>query len=662
MSILKLRTNLKSLKYTDFGGKNPYVIKDINDSSKWINQAQQENYPEIRRGEDKTRILAKLTDTPIFEQRLKSLLQAQNQKTSDGSRYLKKEEFVTAILANIINSVGWAGTGTYESVNFLQDITYLPTAAGTSENFANSELVQTSPNGQVSPKNTSELGLSRLPKPAGNEGVSLQLKARKRIDDVQRLTNFFKTGSGLAFVGNIGALKLLENQNREGNALQRLGRTALSTANVLASILAQTAVSGTGVHLSANYFSTYLKPVFSVTGFGGLSFGKERKGLILDNEIDLTQKKPKGVFTEDDEKKKFKLRSEKSASTLRNFTDNYFQEKGKDYKTSETSIIEVQRKGPITDGLAGREFIPVSDPRKGRPTYLNYKGQDIEDLIQGHAFSNDTQRIPKNIEESDKLEIRTKFSQSGSRGYIDTLNGLTFLSKPLPEQTSDLIDFNIQIYEPGNSTPFYMYFRAYLESLDDSYSGKWNSTNYIGRAESLYNYTGFDRTINFNFKAAASSKQEMKGMYDKLNYLAGSTAPSYSTTFMRGVFTKLTIGDYFRELPGFCNSVGLSWNTSYPWEIDYKIDQADKDLPSLPHILDVKVSYTPIHTKTPQFKDSFIGRQTPAAEISPLEQDNKPTPDLINSNSLQNTETSPLPFPVNNVIPRVNNLRNFGGL
>ena len=53
--------------------------------------------------------------------------------------------------------------------------------------------------------------------------------------------------------------------------------------------------------------------------------------------------------------------------------------------------------------------------------------------------------------------------------------------------------------------------------------------------EPLYNYQGFDRTINLSWTVAAQSKQELIPMYKKLNYLASVCAPDYSNTgYMRG--------------------------------------------------------------------------------------------------------------------------------
>ena len=84
-------------------------------------------------------------------------------------------------------------------------------------------------------------------------------------------------------------------------------------------------------------------------------------------------------------------------------------------------------------------------------------------------------------------------------------------------------------------------------------------------------------------------------MYRKLNLLAATTAPSYSEegNFMRGTLTRITVGDLLFRQNGFITGVDLSWNTSYPWEID--VDN-DKEVSKVPHLLDVSVKFTPIHT------------------------------------------------------------------
>ena len=68
---------------------------------------------------------------------------------------------------------------------------------------------------------------------------------------------------------------------------------------------------------------------------------------------------------------------------------------------------------------------------------------------------------------------------------------------------------------------------------------------------------------------------------------------------MRGVFSRLTIGDWMNEIPGFFTSVGLSWSVGYPWEIRYDKNGADRDINEYPHILDVSCTFQPVHNFAP---------------------------------------------------------------
>jgi len=138
-----------------------------------------------------------------------------------------------------------------------------------------------------------------------------------------------------------------------------------------------------------------------------------------------------------------------------------------------------------------------------------------------------------------------------------------------------------------------IYFLAFLDSLTDDFTGDWSGTKYIGRAEEFYTYQGFKRDISFSFKIAAFSKEELDPLYKKLNLLAATTAPTYTSEgeFMRGTLTSVTIGDYLKDQIGFISKVGLSWDQNYQWEIDL----FDEDLPKVPQVLDVSISFTPIH-------------------------------------------------------------------
>lgn len=205
------------------------------------------------------------------------------------------------------------------------------------------------------------------------------------------------------------------------------------------------------------------------------------------------------------------------------------------------------------------------------------------------------------------IQNRLKLGDQGNKNSlgVDEINKLESSTESLlGDQAVDIIPFEFNIFEPGNER--FLYFRAHLDSLNDNYNGNWNGTKYIGRAEQFYTYEGFERTINFSFKIAAFSKEELVPLYKKLNFLVGSTAPTYSSNgeFMKGTLVAITIGDYIGNLDGFISNISLAWQKEYPWEIDLE----ELTYPVVPHILDVSVNFTPIH------KFNVKSNITPGAE------------------------------------------------
>ena len=182
----------------------------------------------------------------------------------------------------------------------------------------------------------------------------------------------------------------------------------------------------------------------------------------------------------------------------------------------------------------------------------------------------------------------------------DAIQNLGIETSALGAAQEDLIPFEFNTFTPGNVGGKFLYFRALLDGFADNYSGDWAGTKYVGRGEELYTYNGFKRDISFDFKAAAFSKADMAPLYEKLNALVGSTAPTYGDgLFMQGTFTKITVGDYLKKVPGIIKSVGLTWDKGTPWEIEGDL--------RVPHMLSVSIAFTPIHNFVPQEGSRFIG-------------------------------------------------------
>jgi hypothetical protein len=119
----------------------------------------------------------------------------------------------------------------------------------------------------------------------------------------------------------------------------------------------------------------------------------------------------------------------------------------------------------------------------------------------------------------------------------------------------------------------------------------------LGRGENFRTYQGFDRTVNFSFKIFAQSRQELRPMYEKLNYLTSQVYPDYSqtTSAMRAPIIKLTIGDYLYRTPGVLESINITIEDDTSWEIaSLKNEKQSRAVGELPHYLNVAVSFKPI--------------------------------------------------------------------
>jgi len=250
------------------------------------------------------------------------------------------------------------------------------------------------------------------------------------------------------------------------------------------------------------------------------------------------------------------------------------------------------------DSLSGtdRNYIPISSEKFARP----------ED-----SYRENNHRIragnPGTITNDFGAKISDQRVDSFIYKTIDKINYLDIFNNgtvPL-ENTRDFIKFYFNIISPGKNVR--LAFRAFLDDYSDNYTGNWSEFNYAGRGEPFYTYNKFKRTVNFSFKVAAQTRHELKPIYRKLNYLISSTAPTYGENGrMRGTFVKATIGDLLRGngdgVPGFFSNIAISWQKNYPWEIamDNPEGGSDKIMYELPHVLDVKCSFTPIHDFIPQ--------------------------------------------------------------
>ena len=222
---------------------------------------------------------------------------------------------------------------------------------------------------------------------------------------------------------------------------------------------------------------------------------------------------------------------------------------------------------------------------------------------------------------------------------------------------NDLVKFRIAVISNENpNVKTFIHFRAFIDNFSDSYNANWNPVTYLGRGENFYTYSNYTRAISMGWTVAAQSKEELIPMYKKLNFLASSLTPDYTSKgYMAGNLVQLTIGGYLYETVGIINSITYDIPEESPWEISINGEgESDDSVKELSHIIRVtNFSFTPIQDFIPSVQP--VGNQDGLSRYISLANgegsNNTNYKDQVEELTFTGTEKTEKPKPKGNRIP-----------
>lgn len=174
-------------------------------------------------------------------------------------------------------------------------------------------------------------------------------------------------------------------------------------------------------------------------------------------------------------------------------------------------------------------------------------------------------------------------------GWFDAINTLEVLGKDKKINNSKLKSWDmwdpykddlIALYFYDVVNEKYIPFRSAISGLNEASNASWEELAFIGRADKVYSYGGFNRNLTFNLKIVISSILELAPTWQRINYLTTAIKPAnYTTSKYNGAMNRfmvppmfmLTLGDMYKDQPLLIQSVTTAVPEDATWEIQHQI-------------------------------------------------------------------------------------------
>lgn len=222
------------------------------------------------------------------------------------------------------------------------------------------------------------------------------------------------------------------------------------------------------------------------------------------------------------------------------------------------------QRSPKTTGVIG-EYVYGSGGRGFRPKSIDaFVRPSPDNLRMSTTFMSDGINmlgvLPKN---------RSTVNGDGTFTALNSVYGKWTVWEP---EEDDLVAF--YFYDVVNEK--YIPFRATVKAISEGNTAFWDELRFIGRADQLYSYNGFSRTLSFTFNIVVNSVTELLPCWKKINYMASSVKPSNYTAgylindsfnrFIVPPMFMLTIGDLYKYQPIVITSINVNIPDDAIWE------------------------------------------------------------------------------------------------
>ena len=422
------------------------------------------------------------------------------------------------------------------------------------------------------------------------------LNTDRQVEDAKRLTKFLSTPKGFLFKEKQSTLQK-KNAREE---TRRYDRTSIirNVDSVTEILNGDVSEAGEQRHLGGNYEETLVSgEIFRTYKPNDRSIYINKNEDGIDELIeDGIQSQDGAIFHNSSYQQTSNTLQNKYGPFKPNTTDNNNKFQNQTYEDTQDFFNlggeENTKTGEVTNrtGWGGDK-----DRIDGIKKAVAYLTPTNAKLYKGASFGSKKVK-PKSLQ----------VLYGGEFGKMEELPTTTIKDNKASlerKSSNDFIKFRIRDAVNGK----WIIFPALITGITDNSQASYNKIQYIGRPDAVHVYQNFNRSISFNLKVLATNESELGIVWQKVSALKGLTQPSFKPFFYDNKkikstgekFTRptapyvyLTIGDMFKNTPGYFESVNVTIPEAASWEI---IEGAQ-----FPHMCDISCTF------------QYIGRELPA--------------------------------------------------
>jgi hypothetical protein len=245
----------------------------------------------------------------------------------------------------------------------------------------------------------------------------------------------------------------------------------------------------------------------------------------------------------------------------------------------------------LKDYSTDEQFGPKFGPKDatGKPTVLR----------EEKTFSSHFKNKSGKLEKRDSTGKGTAWDEGQKKLLEATSITDTELKK---KEYANHIIVSFETIPAKGKTPLKVPFVGAISGISEEVTPSWTNFKYLGSPFNIYRYGGVERALRFNLKLYYTTIKERDTMIIKINYLKSLAFPdkeikaiqfgensAYQQYAMAPNLVRISIGDLYKEVPGFVESLSFEIDDNTVWASSDEYTDGSNTTFLYPSVIDVAI-------------------------------------------------------------------------